>query len=240
MHKLIRNLIWFLPFFAFALGYYALSFIFKSKTINTPALMGKSINKAITILSDQNLNIRIVGTKPDADLPEGTIISQTPTAGSKIKENQTMYVVIAKKPAAIIAPDLKNKTIISAQKIAQDLGITIKHHSIPSEAPKDHCIAQLPSAGNELENNTMTVYVSTTENKPVIMPSFKNLPVEQVLSFLQLHGITPATLHTRQELLSSNHQCTQCIVIDQRPMAGSIVHINTEKLITIQLQVQEK
>lgn len=240
MRKLFHHLLWFLPFFAFAVGYFALSFIFKSKTINTPALMGKSIDKAITILSDQNLNMRIVGTKPDADLPEGTIISQTPAAGSKIKENQTMYVVIAKKPAAIIAPDLKNKTISCAQKIAQDLGITIKHHSIPSEAPKDHCIAQVPSVGNELENNTMMVYVSSEENKPVIMPSFKNVPVDQVLSFLQLHGITPTIIHSRPELLGPNHQCTQCIVIDQRPMAGSLIQINTDKMPSIQLQAQER
>lgn len=239
MHKLLRNLLWFLPFFAFAIGYLGISFVFKSKTVNTPALIGKSIDKAIIILSEYNLNIRIVGTKSDADLPEGTIISQTPAAGSKIKENQTMYVMMAKKPAAIIAPDLKNKTISDAQKICQDSGINLNHYPIAYSAPKDHCIAQLPSAGTELENNTLTIYTSASENKPVIMPSFKNVSIDQVLSFLQLHGIIPTIVHSRPELLGANHQCTQCIVIDQRPLAGSLVILHQEKSLAVQLQVEQ-
>lgn len=240
MHKLLRNLLWFLPFFAFAIGYYAISFVFKSKTIATPALVGKSIEKAVTLLSERNLNIRIVGNKPDADLPDGTIISQTPSAGSKIKENQTLYVVVAKKPASIIAPNLKNKMISAAHKIAEDMGFVLKIHTIPSDLAKDVCVAQLPTAGQELENNALMVYASAGNTKPVIMPSFKDKSVSEVISFLQLHSITPTILHTNAELVSANHQCNECIVIDQRPIAGSLVIINGEKLLAVQLQVQEK
>jgi serine/threonine-protein kinase len=240
MHKLLRNLFWLIPFLAFAIGYYAISFVFKSKTIQAPALVGKCIDKAVIILSEQNLNIRIVGNKNDSDLPEGTIISQTPLAGSKIKENQTLYVVIAKKPAAILAPDFKQKTISAATRIAQDLGLHIKTYAIPSSAPDQQCIAQFPAAGQELDNNTIIVYSSAANTKSVIMPSCKDMHVSEVISFLQLYGITPTILHTRPELLGINHQCAQCIVIDQRPLAGSLVQINAEKPLSIQLQVQEK
>lgn len=240
MKKLLRNLIWFLPFFAFAIGYYAISFVFKSKTIHAPALVGKCIDKAVIILSEHNLNIRIVGNKPDSDLPEGTIISQTPSAGSKIKENQTLYVIVAKKPTAILAPDLKQKTISAATHIAQDLGLHIKTYAIPSSAPEQQCIAQFPAAGQEPHNNTMIVYGSAGNNKPVIMPSFMDMLASEVISFLQLHGITPTILHTRPELLGINHQCTYCIVVDQRPLAGSLIILKQEKPLAVQLQVQER
>lgn len=238
MHKLLRNLLCFLPFFAFAIGYYAVSFIFKSKTITAPALVGKPIDKAVTLLSDHNLNVRIVGTKSDTDLPEGTIVSQTPTAGLKIKENQTMYVVVAKKPAALLSPDLKGKTLSAAHHIAQDLCITLKSHAIPCDSSPDNCIAQFPAAGQELENNNLIVYISTSSSKPVIMPQCKDMLVTEVVSFLQLHGITPTILHTHSELLSAHHQCTSCKVIDQRPLAGSLVTTSPEKPLTVQLQVE--
>lgn len=238
MFKLLRYLIWFLPFFACAIGYYAVSFVFKSKTVCAPALVGTSLDKAVPILSAHNLNIRIVGTKSDADLPDGTIISQTPTAGLKIKENQTIYVFIAKKPAALIAPDLKAKTINAAEHIAHDLGIILKSYAIPCNTNADICIAQIPAPSEELENNTTIVYASAAYAKPVLMPNLKDMPVPEIISFLQLHGITPTIIHTHQELLAAHHQCINCTIIDQRPVAGSLVIMNPEKPLAIQLQVQ--
>ena len=79
------------------------------------------------------------------------------------------------------------------------------------------------------------VYVTDTNAKPVIMPNLKAKPLDEVISFLQLNGITPAILHKNPE--PAGHQCHNCMVIDQRPLPGTFVFLTGDKAVKVQLQV---
>ena len=97
----ISRFLWITPFTTFILGYFFISFISTSPTLTTPSLVGQNLNKAVEILSQKNLNIRIVGHKDESEWPEGTIVSQTPSAGTAIKEHQALYLVVAPQAYAI-------------------------------------------------------------------------------------------------------------------------------------------
>ena len=105
----IRSFLWLTPFASFIFGYLLIALLHPQPIIKTPALIGKTLDQAILILSQANLNLRIVGQKEEAQLPEGTIISQTPAPGSSIKEHQALYVTIAKKPVPQAMPSLCRK-----------------------------------------------------------------------------------------------------------------------------------
>ena len=87
----IARFLWVAPFATFIIGYFFVSFISTNPALITPSLVGQGINKAAEILSQKNLNIRIIGHKDEPELPEGTIVSQTPSAGTAIKEHQAIY-----------------------------------------------------------------------------------------------------------------------------------------------------
>jgi beta-lactam-binding protein with PASTA domain len=232
-----RSLLWLMPFASFITGYLLISLVIKQPALQTPTLTGKTLDQAVLILSQSNLNIRIVGQKEDAQLPEGTILTQTPTPGSSIKEQQALYVTIAKKPVPLAMPHLLGKTETQAIAELETLSLHAKIYKIASDQPAHTVIAQSPEPGLSANDHIIMLYIATDEQKPILMPNLKNRPLDEVLSFLELHGITPTILHTP---VAPDHRCTHCSVIDQRPLNGTFVKQEKGKPIQVQLQVTDR
>ena len=231
---MLSRFLWITPFATFILGYLAISFISSVPTLQAPALIGQSLDKAAVILSQKNLNLRIIGHKDEPDLVEGTIVSQTPSPGSAIKEHQALYLVIARKPMPLQIPDLHHKTAQEATKIIEGQSLHAKIAALPADYQSEHCIAQYPAPGMAASDQGVIIYTAQNQ-KPVIMPNLKKKSVDEVLSFLQLNGCTADILHATPT--QPAHQCNSCIVLDQRPLPGSLLIITPDKSLKVQLQV---
>lgn len=229
-----RSLLWLMPFGSFIFGYVLISLLHTKSAIQTPALMGKTLDQAVLILSQANLNLRVVGQKEEAQLPEGTILSQTPTAGSTIKEQQALYVTIAKKPVPLAMPQVVGKTEAQALAEIETLSLHAKIYRIPHEQTAGTVIAQAPDAGLSASAQPILLYVAADGQKPILMPNFKQRLVDEVIAFLDLNGITPTILHTP---VTPDHRCTHCHVLDQRPLAGTFFKRSKDKPLQVQLQV---
>ena len=227
--------LWLTPFASFILGYLFIALIQTKPVLKTPALVGQTIDKALIELSSKNLNVRIIGHKDDPQLPEGTILSQTPAADTPIKENQAIYVMIAQKPAPLQMPNLAHMHADEAVKLLENLSAHPHSSALANDAPQNSVIAQSPQAGNTTADTPIIIYTAQPAAKPVIMPNLKSKLIDEVVSFLNLHGINPKILHTTQT--DFGHQCHNCIVIDQRPLAGSLITLSPDKPIQVQLQV---
>lgn len=231
-----NHLLWLTPFASFLIGYAIMASFFKPQHIETPALVGKTIVDAVRIASKHDLSLRISAEKDDSDLPDGTIISQTPSAQTIIKARQAIYIVLSKKPALEQTPNLLQKSASEIAEIAQKKGIQVKTYQLPSSnTPANCCIAQTPAPGTPLERKNMAVYLCNDTLKPVIMPNFKGQLLPDVQEFLQLHGITPSIIYTNP--LGQAAPLQQNIVVDQRPLPGTLVTLSPEKPLLIQLQV---
>lgn len=233
---ILSRFFWLAPFISFIFGYVIISFIFSAPILHAPALVGQSIDKAAEILSQKNLNMRIIGHKDEPDLPEGTIVSQTPSPGTAIKEHQALYLVTARKPAPLQIPDLTHKTAQEATKIVESQSLHAKIVALPADYQSHSCIAQYPTTGTAITDQSIILYTAQNQ-KPVIMPNLKKKSVEEVLSFLQLHGCTAEILHSNP--IQPGHQCIGCIILDQRPMPGSLLIISADKPLKVQLQVSQ-
>lgn len=230
-----RSFLWLAPFASFFLGYTVICLLVRQPSLPTPAIMGKTIGQAVTLLSEQNLNIRIVGQKEDAQLPDGTVLSQTPAPGTQIKEQQALYVTVSKKVSPQVLMDLVGGQESDARAALEQLSVQANVYKIPADMPSGTIIAQYPQAGTPAPDNTVILYSAESIKKPLIMPNFKGRLLDEVVAFLDLHGITPSILHA--PVFPQDHRCTQCKVIDQRPLAGSFVKHQSEKPLQVQLQV---
>lgn len=230
----IRSFLWLMPFASFILGYLLISLFIKQPSLQAPTIVGKTLDQAVLTLSQSNLNIRIVGQKEDAQLAEGTILTQTPAPGSIIKEQQALYVTIAKKPVPLAMPNLVGKTESQAVAEIEALSLHAQIHHLASDKLIGTVIAQSPEPGLSASTHSITLYIATDPQKPILMPHFKNRSLDEVISFLELHGITPTILHTP---VAPDHRCTNCMVIDQRPLAGTFFKMSKEKPLQVQLQV---
>jgi len=234
----LKKILWTLPFICFLAGYLLLTKIYPVKDIETPNIVGKTLQHACSILAQHNLNSRLINLKVDPLLAQGTIICQTPQAGQKIKPNQAVFIVASTQPEKNCAPNLILKSVHEIDPELSLKGIRFKSYPLPSNHPTDTCVAQWPEPGVPLENNKMIVYVSQNIIKPILLANLKNKTVPEVLDFLAAHSMTVDIQHDSG--VEDTHHCSSCIVIDQRPLASSIITLDPKKPLRVQLRVAPK
>lgn len=228
--------LWLLPFISFIVGYSFFSYLYLVDTVHAPSIVGMQIEKAFPLLSESNLNIRLIAVKLDPELPDGTILSQTPAAQTPIKSHQAMYVVVSQKPPKISMPVLVNKSAEAIEQELKSAAIRNKTYLHQSNFASGVCIGQFPASGTPLEEKKVITYLSSGMNKPVLLPKFKNKSIFQVTDFLDMHAIKYTVYH--QGLRENGHQCTDlCLVNDQRPLAYSIINRQENQPIHVYLQV---
>lgn len=225
----IQKSFWIIPFLCFILGYQITRFFLTIDGIETPGLVGLTVTEAVKILSKNSLNVRILSDKEDAELPDGTIVSQTPATGRRIKSNQSIFLSISKKPENPIAPQFVGKTLKDAENCTRKIVSHNKIYPIESCHPSGTCIAQHPHAGTALEDSKVLLYVSDKKRRSAILPSLVGRPPEEVIAFLDESGIPYEIVGQQKANLSKQR------ISDQRPLAGSFVEIDNPP--TVQLQV---
>lgn len=227
-----KSILWLVPFISFSSGYFITRSLFHHPQIQTPSLVGKNILEAFAHLSNHNLSPRLLDQKIDPDLPEGTIINQIPAAGQYIKQHQTVFLVLSKKPPITPAPHLIGKTAQEIKKMGQSAPYKIKTHQIESNYPTYQCIAQHPRPKEPIAHNTVIAYVCAPSHKPIVWPNFIGKPLEQVTEFLDHYHINPHIVSQSQRTTSRTK------VVDQRPLAGSLVSLNADQPPYVQLHIR--
>ncbi|MDR3646066.1 MAG: PASTA domain-containing protein [Candidatus Babeliales bacterium] len=230
----LNKFLWTLPFISFLLGYFLINQLFNTKKeIEVPNLVGTSIIEATKILSDAHLNIRILSQKEEPDLIPGTIISQNPV-NQKVKQNQTIYLVVAKKPDFYKVPNFMGKKLDDIQPIVAKENIKLKIYYEQSILPENYCITQFPAPNTNLEEKKILLYISSGNNKEIVFPNFKGKELKSVINLLKLNNLQIKLVmkNPNEEYNSSKDY----IIIDQRPFAGSLIKLNPN--LNVQLIIQ--
>ena len=200
----------------------------------TPHLVGKQVHEILPLITQHNLNIRLIDQKEEADLPEGIILNQTPTAGTAIKPNQPLFIVTTKKPSAIQAPQCVGIHIDELTQQLQTTDIHPRIYYVPHPYPEKTCFAQSPQCNEPLEKNRLLLYVSSGNNKPIIWPDFTGVSLQEVNEFLAAYHIEPHIINDSPHKHYSNAQYT---ITDQRPFAGTLLTLDENKPLSVQLRI---
>ena len=228
--------LWLAPFACFLLGYFALDLFLHHSYTTTPNVLGYSLSEAVSLISSKNLQVRLLSSKEDEQVKEGTVLSQNPTPASSIRPQQTVFLVVSCKKVRSKTPTCMNKLYEILKSELAEQEINHKVHYVPSNHPSGTCIAQIPEAGTELPSQSLILYVSQkSENPLVLLPSFKEHSLQEVVNFLKKNKIPFSLFHTH--LMEPDHTCTSCIVVEQKPLAGSFIDIRTPP--TMQLKVND-
>ncbi|HTM06510.1 MAG TPA: PASTA domain-containing protein [Patescibacteria group bacterium] len=231
---ILKNYLWLTPFISFILGYCIMQRLFHTPEHITPNLVGKQVHEILPLITQYNLNIRLINHKEETDLPEGIILNQTPAAGTTIKSNQPLYVVITKKPLAARAPHCIGININQLTEILHTTNINPRIYYMPHSYPENMCFAQLPQPDESLEKNKLILYVSSGNNKPIIWPDFTDISLSHVIEFLNNYDIEPQIIN---DFTHKNCDNSEYIVKDQRPLAGTLLTLDKNKPLSVQLRV---
>ncbi len=230
--EFVKEFYWTVPFLLFLAGYQTFNLFYKTHVIQTPHLVGKTVQESLAVLAQSKMNVRLITQKEDPDLPEGTVLTQIPAPGQKIKPHQTVFIVASKHPETMNTPQLRGKFHDEVVNYLKSEKIRHKTFFIETSRPEGLCLAQIPQAGQPLENDGITLYFATDRNASVLFPDLKGVTVQEAQEFLAQYNITPSVFHLRAH--SDNHDCSDCVIKEQKPLAGSFV--NLKKPFSVQLK----
>ena len=114
-----------------------------------PNLVDLSLQQADSVLGKEDLELQILAEETDPSKQPGTIISQIPAPGTKMKEGRMVKVKVSKAEEAVSVPRLEGISIRQAELFLAQAGLQLGEISwVPSDSfPKDVVIKSTPPSG---------------------------------------------------------------------------------------------
>ena len=151
-----------------------------AKPIKISDYVGMTINEALLDLANNGINeSQVKQTQQESDKEAGTILSQTPSAGSSVTPGNTVInFVVSSGPNEVSVPDFTGMSKSEVQSAAKEAGLTVNfEEDYDTQVPAGQVIRSNPSAGEKVKkNSSVTVTLSKGSN-------LSNFTVDVVANF---------------------------------------------------------
>ena len=173
-----------------ASAYLTLTFIIKSEdTVIVPNLVGKDVVSALELLTDLHLNTKVSGSEYSQQFPKNHVVFQEPEAGSEIKKDRDVRIIISKGPQNILMPNLVSLTQQQARMIIEENGLASGQLSRTYNGleEEDRVIDQVPAAGNMITRRTRIDLLLSLGPHPIayLMPDLTGLSLDQAALLIE-------------------------------------------------------
>ena len=189
IRKVLSGLVKCILFVAFLLalavfsGMLTIHYIFAIGDVEVPEVTGKDMVVAVDLLAENHLNLKIVDRQFDPEIKAEYILGQDPPAGTLLRKNRTVRVVVSKGAESSTIPDVIGKRWQDANRTLKQHAFRVGHVAYvhTTEAPVDHIVAQMPFAHTEGQRgDAVNLLVSLGPYKTVmVMPDL----VEEQLAY---------------------------------------------------------
>ena len=199
-----------------------------SEKIEIPSLVGKKIDEAKSICEDAGLKL-VIDDEVESDTKEpGTVISQSPTAGTNGSKDRTIRVIVAKEANYFELKDYTGQNYEIVQKRLLKLGLKISIKFEESDKPEGEIVKHVPASGEKVKNgDVITLYVSKAEEDELIeVPDLVGKTFAQAKSLLAKSNLVLG------ETVGKDKPADDDIVIEQSIPAGSKVAENCSVALT--------
>jgi len=154
-----------------------------------PDVVGQELSAAKGEIGAANLKLKQGPGQYSDTVPEGSVISIDPAAGTDLKRGDTVTVVVSQGKAPISVPNLIGKNINDVRAQLQQLGLNAVERYKDSDQPADTVIAQSPSAGAGAAKDA-DVTLDISKGPPLItIPDLTNQSCQQAQATLQAQNL---------------------------------------------------
>ena len=210
-----------------ASAYLTLTFIIKSEdNVIVPNLVGKDVVSALELLSDLELNTKVTGSAYSQQFPKNHVTFQDPDAGSEIKKDRDVRIIISKGARNILMPNLTGLSEQQARIIMEENDISGGHLSraYSKAIEKDHIITQVPAAGKMITRGSMANLLLSMGPRPVEykMPDLSGLLLEEAVFMIEKAQLAVGNIRS-----SFDKRQPRNLIIRQEPLSGHRVIENS-------------
>ena len=185
--------------------------------VKVPPLVDKTESQASQALEGLGLKLRVEKRVRDAGKPKGTIISQDPSAGSKVSKGGTVEVVVSEGAELVSTPDCRGLAQGAAEQALQEAGLEVGSVSQEfSATAKEGLVAsQSPEPGARVAKGTTVNLAISKGQETVLVPSVIGMTKDAALQQLQSAGLQGETQEEASSLQPTGS------VFEQNPAAGA-------------------
>lgn len=202
---------------AFLWAFFSYGNFWSNATVKVPDVVGKQVTVAQKTLEDNHLRVTIDEVS-NSEVAEGKVISTNPPAGSEVKEQRLIHVVVSKGSGNISMPDLKGLSLDSAKTTLNNLGLTLGtiNTQESSTMPDNVIINQTPSAFSKVAKGTaISVTVSKKVDKKVNMPSLVGMTIKDAKATLSSLNLNVGQIN--------GNSADDAVITNQTPAAGGSI-----------------
>ena len=206
-----------------------------------PDVVGKQMTLARQILEDKKLRVNVAETY-SADVPPGQVVSQTPEAGSKVKEERLVTIYVSKGGEELTMPDLQGLSKSEAEAKLQKMGLklgTVYEKNSDEEAGT--VISQDPKAGSKIsKGQEVDIIVSKgPKTKKVSVPTVTGATFENAQNALTARGLSVGSVTKQQSSQAAGTVISQSVAGGSEVEAGTSVDLVIAEA-SSQTKTQEK
>jgi len=203
-----------------ASAYLTLTFIINSEdAVIVPDLVGKDVVSALELLTDLQLNTKVNGSEYSQMFPKNHVIFQEPEAGSEIKKDRDVRIIISKGAKSIMMPNVVSLSERQARMIIEenDFFQGKLTHTYSVKVEKDRVIVQVPNAGTLTSRGAHVDILVSSGPRPVkyLMPDLSEQSFDQAVLTIENTNLTVGNIRSRFDKKKSRN-----IIISQGPLAG--------------------
>ncbi len=180
---------------------------------DVPAVKGLSQAAASDAIAAATLSVGTVKESFDDKAEAGTVISSAPKAGSSVKPDTPVDLVVSKGPAPVPVPSVEGRKVNAAKNALSDAGLKVDVSQEFSETVKDGVVISVkPKAGKIVDSGSRVSLVVSKGPPPVTVPNLVDMPRAKAISTLRGLGLRPNVVEGDFSPLNR--------VISQDPSAG--------------------
>lgn len=210
----------------FAWAFFSFGNFWSAKNITVPSLAGKPVEVAENTLKDLHLRYS-VDEIANNEVPAGQVISQTPSAGTKVKEQRIIHLTVSKGGEAILIPDLKGLTLEQAKERLNKLGLSIGaiENGNDPDLADNLIISQSPQPATRVNKGT-SVNIVMNVKKPITVPNLVGMTLGDAEKVLAEEHMTIGNIITMNGVSSDD---SNVVIVAQNIEPGTTTtenHIN--------------
>ncbi|AHJ98452.1 PASTA domain-containing protein [Hymenobacter swuensis] len=207
------------------------------ETIVVPKVTGMNQADLENYLDERDLAYFVDDSTYDASIKPGTVLTQEPKAGEKVKEGRKIYVSVSmKNPPVIKMPKLTDGSVKNAQMILKSYDLVVGQLKFVPNIQKDAVLKQLVN-GKEIAAGAAITKGTRVDlevgdglgNQEFPVPNLVNMPADEAKILLVGQGLQVGEIFYQEP----EDGQTEGTVVKQRPVPGPGTTIRMGQLVDL-------
>jgi len=144
----------------------------RQEQVLVPSLMNMTVAEAQNKLDGTGLKLVVKSEEYSSQVPEGNIISQTPSSGSNLNKGDSIEVIVSKGTSKVPVPNVIGLKLTQAEKLLNDNGLLLGNVKYEyNSAAEGTVLSQSLVGGSSDEGQKVSLVVSKGRKKSEEKPS---------------------------------------------------------------------